>query len=57
MHNVDQIVALTEYFVNFGATLTEGTFKRELDAGSNDLGMWLVADLEDILSRDDLIET
>ena len=57
VHYVYKVVALAVHFVNFRATLAEGTSKRKFDAVGNYLRVRLVANLEDIFSGDHFVET
>lgn len=56
VHDIDKIVAFIIHFVNFGATFGEIAFECILDANLNDFRVWLVADFEDVLFVDDLVE-
>jgi len=57
MHDIHQVVALREHFVNFLAAIIELASKRSPDCILYDFGMGLVTDSEHILSRDNIVET
>ena len=57
MHDIDQIVALTVYFVNFGAAVAELAPYRISDAVLDNLRVRLVADSVYILASDHLVKS
>ena len=57
VHYIDQIVALTEYFVNLGATMTELASDSISDAVHNDLGVRLITNTVNIVFGNHLVES
>ena len=57
VHDVDQVVALGEYFVNFFTALRKLGPRCMTDGILNDLWMWLVAYPEHVLACDHIVET
>lgn len=56
MHDIDQVVALAEHFVHFGATLCEVALDRQFDRILNNLRVGLVTNLVDVLLGDLTLE-
>jgi len=57
VNNVDQVVALIEDFVNFGAAFTKFPAQCVFDAVRDDFGVRLVAHSEDIVLGDNVVES
>ena len=57
MHYIDQIVALTEYFVNLSATMTELASDSISDAVHDNLGMRLIANTVYVVFGNHLVES
>ena len=57
MNNVDQVVALIEDFVNFGAAFTKFPAQCVFDAVRDDFRVRLVAHSEDIVLGNNVVES
>jgi len=56
VNNVNQVIALIEDFVNFGAAFAEFPAQCTLYAVRDDFGVRLIANSEDIVSGDNVVE-